>query len=137
MGMGEPLHNVSAVIDALDVLLDPERLKISNRKVTVSTSGLVPAIDRLGQESKASLAISLNASTDETREKIMPVNKKYKIADLVAACKRFPHNPYKRITFEYVLLAGVNDTVADAKRLIKLARDADTKLNLIPYNPLP
>jgi 23S rRNA (adenine2503-C2)-methyltransferase len=137
MGMGEPLHNLDAVSKACQILIDQEGLGFSKRKVTVSTSGLVPAIEELGRRVDVSLAISLNASTDEVRSAIMPVNKKWNLAALMKACREFPLGPHRRITFEYVLLKGVNDSLEDAARVVALTRGIPSKINLIPFNAHP
>lgn len=137
MGMGEPLHNVDGVLAAIKLLTHQQGQNMSPRRITVSTSGLVPAIARLGVESDVHLAVSLNATTDDVRRQIMPVDKRYDIAALLAACKAFPLKPRRRITFEYVLLAGVNDSDDDARRLIKLVGPLKCKVNLIPYNAHP
>jgi len=137
MGMGEPLHNVDNVIKACKILLDQDGMNFSKRKVTVSTSGLVPAIEKLGANVDVSLAISLNASTDEQRSQIMPVNKKWNIETLMNTCRNFPLGPHRRITFEYVMLGGFNDTVEDALRVAKLVRGIPSKVNLIPFNEHP
>lgn len=137
MGMGEPLHNLDAVSKACQILIDQDGLKLSKRKVTVSTSGLVPAIDELGKRVDVSLAISLNGTTDEQRSAIMPVNKKWDIAALMAACRRYPLGSHRRITFEYVLLRGLNDSLEDAARLVKLVHGIPNKINLIPFNEHP
>lgn len=137
MGMGEPLHNFENLKAALNLLLHEDGCNFSSRHLTVSTVGLVPMIERFGQETDVKLAISLNASNDETRDRIMPVNKKYKIADLMEACKRFPLKQGRRITFEYVLMAGINDTDDDAHRLVKLLQGVPAKVNLIQYNDNP
>jgi 23S rRNA (adenine2503-C2)-methyltransferase len=134
MGMGEPLHNLDNVVKACQILLEPHGLKFSKRKITVSTSGLVPAIDELGQRVDVSLAVSLNATTDEQRSQIMPVNKKWPISELLAACRRYPLGSHRHITFEYVLLKDFNDSIADAARLVKLVRGIPSKINLIPFN---
>jgi 23S rRNA (adenine2503-C2)-methyltransferase len=134
MGMGEPLHNLENVIKACKILLDEDGLKFSKRKVTVSTSGIVPAIDELGKSVDVSLAISLNGSNDEQRSLVMPVNKRWPIAELLDACRRYPLGPHRRITFEYVMLAGINDSLDDAARLVKLTRGIPSKINLIPFN---
>lgn len=135
MGMGEPLHNLDNVIPALQIMLDGNGLQISNRRLTVSTCGLVPEIERLGQAVTVNLAVSLNATTDELRDRIMPVNKRYPIAVLMAALKRYPLPGNRKITIEYVLLGGLNDTAEDAKRLVRLLSDIPCKINLIPFNP--
>ena len=136
MGMGEPLHNFDNVTRALALLEHPWGAGFSPRRLTVSTAGLVPAIDKLGALKPApNLAISLNATTDEVRTRIMPINKKYPIAALLDAARRFPLSHGRRVTFEYVLLAGVNDSDADADRLPRLLRGIPAKVNLIPWNP--
>lgn len=138
MGMGEPLANFDEVIKALNVITAGWGLGFSQRRVTVSTDGLVSEIDKLGGSGiKVNLAISLNAATDEVRDRIMPVNRRYPIKELLAACKRFPLEPRRRITFEYVLLQGVNDSGEDALHLAKLLRGIKCKVNLIPFNPFP
>jgi 23S rRNA (adenine2503-C2)-methyltransferase len=137
MGMGEPLHNFDNLKAALQTLLSGEGPNFSHRHVTVSTSGLVPAIARLGEETEVKLAISLNATTDEVRDEIMPVNRKWPIEELMAACRKFPLKQGRRITFEYVLLSGINDTDEDAHRLAKLIGTLPAKVNLIPYNENP
>lgn len=134
MGMGEPLHNVKNIIKACQIMLDDDGMNFSKRKVTVSTSGLVPAIDELYQHTDVSLAISLNASTNEQRSEIMPVNRKYPIEVLLDACRRVDLGPHRRITFEYVLLKDFNDTAEDAERVAKLLRGIPAKVNLIPFN---
>ncbi len=134
MGMGEPLHNFDAVVKACEIFLDPYGLAFSKRKITISTSGLVPAIEALGKKMDVSLAISLNATTDEQRSLIMPINKKWNIEKLLDACKAYPLGSHRRITFEYVLLQGVNDTLEDAARLVSLTRHIPSKINLIPFN---
>lgn len=135
MGMGEPLHNCQAVIPATRVLIDNEGLDLSARRVTVSTSGIVPAIDRLGAESPVQLALSLNATTDEVRDWLMPINRKYPIASLLAAIRRYPLRPRERVLLEYVLLAGINDQPGDIERLAAHVRDLPVKINLIAFNP--
>jgi 23S rRNA (adenine2503-C2)-methyltransferase len=137
MGMGEPLHNLDAVLTALRLLQHPEGLQFSHRHITVSTSGLVPEIERFGEATNVKLAVSLNATTDAQRERIMPVNRKYPIAELLEACRRFPMKLGRRITFEYVLLAGFNDAEEDAARLAALLRGMAAKVNLIAYNENP
>ncbi len=136
MGMGEPLHNLANVTRAFSLLLHPWGSDFSPRRVTVSTVGLVKGIDELGKLQPApNLAISLNATTDEVRSQIMPVNRRWPIEELLAAARRFPLAHGRRVTFEYVLLAGVNDTDADAVRLPRLLRGIPSKVNLIPWNP--
>ena len=138
MGMGEPLYNTGAVGDSLDTICDPEGLGIGRRRITVSTSGVVPEIGPMGERTKAMLAISLHAANDELRTQIMPINKKYPLADLMQACRDYPGlNNSRRITFEYVMLKGVNDSPKHAKQLIKLLRGIPAKVNLIPFNPWP
>jgi 23S rRNA (adenine2503-C2)-methyltransferase len=138
MGMGEPLANLDEVIKALRVVTSDKGLGISPRRITVSTNGLVPEIARLGASGlKVNLAVSLNAANDEVRDRIMPVNKRYPIRELLAACRRFPLEPRRRITFEYVLLKSINDSPEDALRLAKLLRGIKCKVNLIPFNPFP
>lgn len=135
MGMGEPLANYDNTINALKILFDEKALNFSNRKITLSTAGLIPQIDKLGKEGiTINLAISLNAATDDVRNKIMPINKKYPIKELIAACKRFPLPKRRRITFEYVMLKNINDTKEDAERLCKLLKGIPCKVNLIPFN---
>ena len=136
MGMGEPLHNFDNVARALALLEHPWGAGFSPRRLTVSTAGLVPGIEKLGALSPApNLAISLNATTDEVRDRLMPINKRYPIAALLDAARRFPLSHGRRVTFEYVLLAGVNDSDADADRLPRLLRGIPAKVNLIPWNP--
>lgn len=135
MGMGEPLHNFDGVVQSLGPICDPDGIGYVHRRVTVSTSGLVPQIDKLGQTAPVNLAVSLNATTDEVRDRIMPINKKYPIAELVAALRRYPLEGRQRMTIEYVLLGGVNDTEADAHRLAKLLRGLPVRVNLLPWNP--
>jgi len=138
MGMGEPLANLDAVIGALRLITSDQGLGFSPRRVTVSTSGLVPEIGKLAKAgTKVNLAVSLNATTDDVRDLIMPVNRRYPIKELLAACRRFPLEPRRRITFEYVLLNGVNDSREDALRLAALLRGIKCKVNLIPFNPFP
>ncbi len=137
MGMGEPLHNYTNVKRSLDLLLHTDGANFSHRHVTVSTSGLVPNIQRLGEETQVKLAVSLNATTDEQRAQLMPVDKKWNIAALIEACRKFPMKYGRRITFEYVLLRDVNDTDADASRLADLLKGLPAKVNLIPYNENP
>lgn len=137
MGMGEPLHNLDHVAKACQILLDPDGLNFSKRKVTVSTSGIVPAIEELGRRVDVSLAISLNGTTDEQRSLVMPVNKKWNIEALLNACRNYPLGPHRRITFEYVMLKGINDSLEDAARIVKLTRSIPSKINLIPFNEHP
>jgi len=138
MGMGEPLHNYDAVLAAFRILIDPEGFALAKRRVTISTSGLAPAIERLAREpERPRLAVSLNASNDAVRDRLMPVNRRYPIARLLEACDTFANATGERFTFEYVLLAGVNDTGADVLRLLTLLRRHPAKLNLIPFNEVP
>jgi 23S rRNA (adenine2503-C2)-methyltransferase len=138
MGMGEPLYNFDHVKQAMDIVSDGEGISLSKRRITLSTSGVVPEIVRAGEEIGTSLAISLHGTTDEIRNKLVPLNKKYPIAELLEACRNYPiASNARRITFEYVMLKGVNDTVADAKRLVKLLEGIPAKVNLIPFNPWP
>ncbi|MEK6707061.1 MAG: 23S rRNA (adenine(2503)-C(2))-methyltransferase RlmN [Bdellovibrionota bacterium] len=134
MGMGEPLHNLANVIKSCMILLDGDGMAFSKRRVTISTSGLVTALEELGRNTDVSLAVSLNATTDEQRSSIMPVNKKWNIASLIQACKSYPLGNHRRITFEYVLIEGFNDSIDDAKRLAKLLKPIPSKINLIPFN---
>jgi 23S rRNA (adenine2503-C2)-methyltransferase len=138
MGMGEPLYNFDHVKQAMDIASDGEGISLSKRRITLSTSGVVPEIVRAGEEIGTSLAISLHGTTDEIRNKLVPLNKKYPIAELLEACRNYPiASNARRITFEYVMLKGVNDTIADAKRLVKLLEGIPAKVNLIPFNPWP
>jgi 23S rRNA (adenine2503-C2)-methyltransferase len=137
MGMGEPLHNFEETRRAVSIMTDPEALGLSTRHVTVSTCGLIPEIERFGKEVTAKLAVSLNATTDAVRSELMPINRKYPLHKLMAALHAFPLKPSWRITFEYVLLCGVNDSEADARRLVKLVSGLPSKVNLIVYNPHP
>jgi len=136
MGMGEPLANFENVATALDLMLDDNAYGLSRRRVTVSTSGLVPAMDRLRERCPVALAVSLHAPNDELRDQLVPINKKYPIKQLLAACQRYLKTaPRDFITFEYIMLAGVNDSVAQARELVKLVRKTPCKFNLIPFNP--
>jgi 23S rRNA (adenine2503-C2)-methyltransferase len=138
MGMGEPLHNYDAVMTSLRILADEEGLAVPARRVTLSTVGVVPAMERLASEPiMPNLAVSLHATTDEQRDRLVPINRKYPLAALIDACKRFPVKRRNRITFEYVLLAGVNDTPEDARRLVRLLADVKAKVNLLPLNAAP
>jgi 23S rRNA (adenine2503-C2)-methyltransferase len=138
MGMGEPLYNFDHVKTAMHIVADGEGLALSKRRITLSTSGVVPEIIRAGQEIGTSLAISLHGTTDEIRTKLVPLNKKYPIAELMAAVRQYPiASNARRITFEYVMLKGVNDTLEDAKRLVQLLKGIPAKVNLIPFNPWP
>jgi len=137
MGQGEPLLNFEAVMAAVRILLDPEGMAISPKHVTLSTSGIVPGIERLGRESvRPKLAISLNASNDEQRDRLMPINKKYPLAALIGACRNYPLRNWEHLTFEYVMLGEVNDSAEDARRVAKLVAPVKSaKVNLIPWNP--
>ncbi|HEY0330902.1 MAG TPA: 23S rRNA (adenine(2503)-C(2))-methyltransferase RlmN [Rhodopseudomonas sp.] len=138
MGMGEPLYNLDAVRDAIAVIADGEGLGIGRRKITVSTSGVVPEMRRLGEETGAQLAISLHAVRDDLRNELVPINRKYPIAELLDACRTYPGaSNARRITFEYVMLKGVNDSPADARELVRLLSGMPAKINLIPFNPWP
>jgi 23S rRNA (adenine2503-C2)-methyltransferase len=138
MGMGEPLANFENVVTALGIMLDDHAYGLSRRRVTVSTSGLVPAMDRLAERCPVALAVSLHAPNDALRDQIVPINRKYPLAELMAACRRYlVHAPRDFITFEYVMLAGVNDQPEHARQLIELTRDVPCKFNLIPFNPFP
>ena len=138
MGMGEPLYNFEAVRDALLIVADNEGIGISKRRITLSTSGVVPNIARTGAEIGVSLAISLHAVRDELRDVLVPINRKYPIAELLEACRTYPGvSNARRITFEYVMLKGVNDSLDDARQLVKLLKGIPAKINLIPFNPWP
>jgi len=138
MGMGEPLYNFDHVKAALAIVMDGDALALSKRRVTLSTAGVVPMIARAGSEIGSSLAISLHAARDDIRDVIVPINKKYPIAELIEACRTYPGaSNARRITFEYVMLKDVNDTVADAKELVRLVKGIPAKINLIPFNPWP
>jgi 23S rRNA (adenine2503-C2)-methyltransferase len=138
MGMGEPLYNFDSVSKALKIVMDNEGIAISKRRITLSTAGVVPMIERCGAELGVNLAISLHAVRDDIRDVIVPINKKYPIRDLMAACAAYPGlSNARRITFEYVMLKGVNDTPADAKELVRLLKGVPAKVNLIPFNPWP
>ena len=138
MGMGEPLYNVDNVVQGIRVLLDQDGLQLSKRRITLSTSGVVPEIERVGHETGVSLAISLHAVRDDLRDELVPINKKYGIAELLDACRHYPAaSNARRITFEYVMLKGVNDSIDDARRLVRLLKGIPAKINLIPFNPWP
>jgi 23S rRNA (adenine2503-C2)-methyltransferase len=138
MGQGEPLLNLPNVVKATRILLDPAGFALSPRRITVSTAGIVPKIAELGREPvRPKLAISLNASTEESRQELMPITRKYHLKDLMAACKQYPLRPWEKLTFEYVLLKGVNDSDADARRVVKLLANLNCKVNLIALNPGP
>ena len=138
MGMGEPLYNYDNVAKALKIVMDHEGISISKRKITLSTAGVVPMIGKAGEELGVNLAISLHAVTDELRDRIVPINKKYPIKELMQACRDYPTlNNARRITFEYVMLKDVNDSPAEARALVKLIEGIPAKVNLIPFNPWP
>lgn len=138
MGMGEPLANFEAVLAALQTMLDDHAYGLSRRRVTVSTSGIVPAIDRLRDACPVALAVSLHAPNDELRDELVPINRKYPLADLMAACLRYLEDaPRDFITFEYIMLDGINDTPEHARQLLALVREVPCKFNLIPFNPFP
>jgi len=138
MGQGEPLLNLANVVKATRILLDPAGFALSPRRITISTVGIVPKIEELGREPiRPKLAISLNASTEETRQELMPITRKYHLKDLLAAAKAYPLRPWEKLTFEYVLLKGVNDTDGDARRVAKLLANLNAKVNLIALNPGP
>jgi 23S rRNA (adenine2503-C2)-methyltransferase len=138
MGMGEPLLNFDAVVTAMALMRDDLGFGLANKRVTLSTAGLVPAIDRLSEASDVSLAVSLHSPVDEIRDVLVPLNRKYPIAELMSACERYLRTrPRANVTFEYTLLKGVNDDLALADKLVKLLRRMPSKLNLIPFNPFP
>ncbi len=138
MGMGEPLYNLDAVRDALLIVADGDGIAISKRRITLSTSGVVPNIERAGREIGCMLAVSLHATRDELRDELVPLNRKYPIAQLLDACRNYPAaSNAKRITFEYVMLKGVNDSIDEAKALVRLLKGIPAKINLIPFNPWP
>ena len=138
MGMGEPLYNYENVARAMRIVMDGEGIVLSRRRITLSTSGVVPMMDRAGTELGVNLAVSLHAVTDAVRDEIVPLNRKYPLAELIAACRRYPGaSNARRITFEYVMLRGVNDSLADARALVALIAGIPAKVNLIPFNPWP
>jgi 23S rRNA (adenine2503-C2)-methyltransferase len=138
MGQGEPLLNLDNVLKATRILLDPGGFALSPRRITISTAGITPRIEELGAEPvRPKLAVSLNASTEEMRRELMPITRKYHLKDLLEACRRYPLRPWEKLTFEYVLLKGVNDTDADARRVVKLLANLNCKVNLIALNPGP
>lgn len=138
MGMGEPLYNFENVATALEILMDGEGIGISKRRITLSTSGVVPMMKECGERLGVNLAISLHAVTDEIRDRIMPINKKYPLKELIQACHDYPGaSNARRITFEYIMLKGINDSAADARALLKLVKGLPAKFNLIPFNPWP
>lgn len=138
MGMGEPLLNFDAVVRAMHIMRDDLAFGLSKRRITLSTSGIVPELDRLRAECDVSLAVSLHATNDELRNELVPINRKYPIAELMEACRRYvADEARRRVTFEYVMLAGVNDSDAHARELLRLLRRVPSKVNLIPFNPFP
>ncbi len=138
MGMGEPLANFANVVTAMRVMLDDLGYGLSKRRVTLSTSGLVPEIDRLAEACDVSLAVSLHATRDDLRDQLVPINRRFPLAELLGACRRYvADSPRRRITFEYVMLDGVNDSERDARALVRLLADIPSKVNLIPFNPFP
>jgi len=138
MGMGEPLLNFDATVAALKLMIDEDAYGLSRRRVTLSTSGIVPMIDRLRDECPVALAVSLHAPNDALRDRLMPINRKYPLAELLAACRRYLERaPRDFITFEYVMLDGVNDGEGQARELIELVSGVPCKINLIPFNPFP
>ncbi len=138
MGMGEPLYNYENVKNAAEIMGDKEGIQLSTKRITLSTSGIVPEIIKWGNEVDSRLAISLHATNDELRNNIVPINKKFPLKDLIKACREYPRSKNsKRITFEYVMLKGVNDTVQDARKLVQLISGIPAKINLIPFNPWP
>jgi 23S rRNA (adenine2503-C2)-methyltransferase len=138
MGMGEPLYNYENVARAMRIVMDNEGIALSRRRITLSTSGVVPMMDRAGEELGVNLAVSLHAVRDDLRDELVPLNRKYPIAELMAACHRYPGaTNARRITFEYVMLKGVNDSEADARELVRLIAGLPAKVNLIPFNPWP
>ena len=138
MGMGEPLYNYEAVKTALKIIMDGEGIALSKRRITLSTSGVVPEMRRCGEELNVNLAVSLHAVDNDTRTEIMPINRKYPLEELLAACRAYPGvSNARRITFEYVMLKGINDCDADARRLVKILAGIPAKVNLIPFNPWP
>jgi 23S rRNA (adenine2503-C2)-methyltransferase len=138
MGMGEPLYNYENVAAAIKIVMDPEGLAVSRRKITLSTAGVVPMMARVGAEIGVNLAVSLHAVSDELRDQLVPLNRKYPLRELLDACRTYPGSSNaRRITFEYVMLKGVNDSPAEAKELVRLLRGIPAKVNLIPFNPWP
>ncbi len=138
MGMGEPLYNYEATAEAMHIAMDGEGIALSRRRITLSTSGVVPMMDRCGAELGVNLAVSLHAVTDALRDELVPLNRKYPLAELIGACRRYPGaSNARRITFEYVMLDGVNDTDAEARELVRLIGGIPAKVNLIPFNPWP
>jgi len=138
MGMGEPLYNYENIARAMKIVMDGEGIGLSRRRITLSTSGVVPMMDRCGEELAVNLAVSLHAVRNDLRDEIVPLNRKYPIEEVIAACRRYPAaSNARRITFEYIMLKGINDTPADARELIRLIAGIPAKVNLIPFNPWP
>lgn len=138
MGMGEPLLNFDAVVSAMDIMMDDNAYGLSKRRVTLSTSGIIPEMLKLREKSQVSLAVSLHAPTDELRDILVPINKKYPLTKLMDVCRNYFQNEYRRVvTFEYVMLKDVNDSLLHAEQLVELLRDVPCKVNLIPFNPFP
>jgi 23S rRNA (adenine2503-C2)-methyltransferase len=138
MGMGEPLYNYANVAKAMRIVMDGEGIGLSRRRITLSTSGVVPMMDRCGEELGINLAVSLHAVTDDLRDELVPLNRKYPLSELLAACRRYPGaSNARRITFEYIMLKGVNDSEAEARELVRLIAGMPAKVNLIPFNPWP
>jgi len=138
MGMGEPLYNLGHVSDAIDIISDNEGLGLSRRRITVSTSGVVPELKALGERTQAMLAISLHATNDELRDELVPLNRKYPLAELMVGIRGYPGlSNARRVTFEYVMLKGINDSPAEARALVRLVKGLPAKINLIPFNPWP
>ena len=138
MGMGEPLVNFENVVKAMDLMMDDLALGLARRRITLSTAGIIPALDKLRERCPVSLAVSLHAPDDELRSRLVPLNRKYPIQALVEACRRYvERSPKSQVTFEYVMLSGVNDSPAHARQLVKLLRQVPAKVNLIPFNPFP
>jgi 23S rRNA (adenine2503-C2)-methyltransferase len=138
MGMGEPLYNYANVAKAMTIVMDNEGIALSRRRITLSTSGVVPMMDRAGAELGVNLAVSLHAVRDDLRDELVPLNRKYPIRELIAACRRYPGSSNaRRITFEYVMLKGVNDSEAEGRELVRLIAGLPAKVNLIPFNPWP
>ena len=137
MGMGEPLANYEEVVRAIRIITDPNGLMFSHRRVTLSTVGLIPQMRRLGMETPVNLAVSVHAADNELRDELMPINRSYPLAELMRACREYPLPPRKRITFEYILLDGVNDSPRQARELVRLLEGVRAKINLIAFNPHP
>jgi 23S rRNA (adenine2503-C2)-methyltransferase len=136
MGMGEPLANYQSVLQAIRIMVDPNGLAFSHRRITLSTAGLIPQLRQLGKDSPVNLAISLHASDDTLRSELMPINRRYPLAELLSACREYPLPPRKRITFEYILLDGINDSPKQARELVRIMHGVRAKVNLIPFNPV-